>query len=675
MRGMAGVGSKFAPAVGAVKTAAPALGGAIQGVGIGVGAAAGQAAMAPAKGILGWFAGFKPENLYSGMVVFAVLLYFLDFMTGFDITRTAALRVWGFGMGGAAILAITGGYISFWRVVIAAVFFYSVYGLLNALTGTFVLGIDLGILTSLLTDERALIALVLGTGALYTNLQIPGAIKLLPVFMLLETYGLPVLRDKMLTYVATSSGYLWFMVGFLSNRILFPLPLMYSIFAFYRDSRTARNILGLLIIIYLIASLPQIKGAYTKYAGLTGVETEQAQGVFTRLQANIRGIVSGEIFRAPSASLYEKAEIAFGFGKPKEEPKMGLQLRDDPNMPKVFDLNFYDAASPSIIMEVPNPLPLTDPRKRVMSVVDIECNDKATGGSGGEVAEPLPDPKPNEPATYALVYYKGPKQVTCRFKKMKEGSNTAEIKVKYGFVADAEFSTPFMRRDRLEAKIFKGEDPVVEDNVPSSTAEYDNGPIAITWGSVELVSPPVDIKAGSPLGFLLFVSKTGSWEGEIAGINSLTLTIPSEFELVEKNDKTCAFQKVKEKSNADVNVYKVKDDMIKKDGTLSFIGDGVRLMCGMSATDSLINELAGPDEDDRRRPWKAGTFKASVDYIFSTEKTVSFEIKGCKSGDAKDCIAKDTNCPGKQTCNADGVWGEVCNDIPNDGCPKGGEGT
>ncbi len=481
-------------------------------------------------------------------------------------------------------------------------------------------------------------------------------------------------------------SYLPFILGLLLNRT-FTYPFFwFAIFGLSKKTRVARSLAWIIMFLFIFASWPNIAPEVGKLHSqyVTGATAEQKAfwpNIFKQAGTNFRGAVTSlfQSFTVRTAYASEKVygglEQTFGFGEPKEEPKIGLQLRDDPNIPKVFDLNFYDAPSPSVIMEVPNPLPLADPRKRVMSIVDIECNDKTAGGSGGEVVEPSPKPRPNEPETYALVYYKGPKQVTCKFASMKEGSNIAEIKVKYGFAADADFSTAFMRRDRLEARVLKGEDLVVKDNVPASTAEYDNGPIAITWGSVELVSPPVGVKAGSPLGFLLFVSKTGSWEGEIAGINSLTLTTPSEFELVETNDKTCAFRKVKEESNADVNVYKVKDDLIKKGGKPLYIGDGVRLMCKLNARDSLINELAGPDDNDRRRPWKGGTFKASVDYIFSTKKTVSFEVKGCKSGDTKDCTTKDTKCPGKQTCNADGVWGEVCNDIPNDDCPKGGEGA
>jgi hypothetical protein len=42
-------------------------------------------------------------------------------------------------------------------------------------------------------------------------------------------------------------------------------------------------------------------------------------------------------------------------------------------------------------------------------------------------------------------------------------------------------------------------------------------------------------------------------------------------------------------------------------------------------------------------------------------------ISGCTNGDIKDCTTSD-NCSGKKTCT-NNVWGGVCVDTPNDGCP------
>ncbi|MEK6854436.1 MAG: MFS transporter [Nanoarchaeota archaeon] len=671
-QGLAGVGSKFAPAVGGAKAAAPAIGGAIQGLGMGAGIAVGQLVAQPVKGFVGWFVNFWPDNIYGWFLWMGAFIYWLDWQTGFNAAATANFHL-SFAIVAFLLIGFTQRFLNSTALLSTTGIFLSLIGFINA------------------TDIRgrgfAAVAFMIAF-YFYSRTSAPGFFKLLPIVAFVDVYGMPVFRDVVLGYAA-NINYVSFVTAFVFNRILFPIWLWFGAIALYENTRVARKVLTLIIIFYFVVTLPTITAAYkSKVAGLTTEEKEVSQGIWERFQINARRVVSGEFLKAPVASAYEKAGQLYGFGQAKEEPKIGLQLVNDPNMPQEFNLEFYDAAAPSVIMEVPNPLPLDDPKKRVINVVEVECEDKTTGDSNWKLVEPSPKPDPDNQDTYATVYYKGRKPVTCKFENFKEGSYTVEIKATYAFHANADFSTAFMSRDRLEAKVFKGEDPAVKDKVPFSTAGYDNGPIAITWGGVELVSPPVGVKAGSPLGFLLFVAKTGAWEGEIAGIKSLTLITPSEFEFVETGDKdkTCSFTKVKEESNAEVNVYKVKEELIKKEYTIKekdgkerikvkprFIGDGIRFMCPMSVSSGLLDELAGPGDTDRNRPWKGGTFKVSVDYLFSTKKTVSFKVKGCEARVTKGCTTKDDNkCPGTQTCNADRTWGEVCNDIPNDDCPKGG---
>lgn len=641
-------GSKLAPAYAMAKTAAPAMGGAIQGFGIGAGAAAGQAAMAPAKGILGWFADLKPDNLYGGMVVFAVLLYFLDFITGFDITRTAALRVFGFGIGGFFILAITGRYISFWRVVIAAVHFYSVYGLLNAFTGTFDLGVNLGVLTSLLTDKRTLIAFVLGSGSLYVNLKIPGAIKWLPVFMIFETYGLPTFRERILGSVA-NINYASFFVTFLLNRVLFPLPLMYSIFAFYADSRTARKILGLLIIVYLIAAIPQIKGAYTKYAGLTGVETEQAHGVLARLQTNVRSIVSGEIFRAPAASLYEKAEIAFGFGKPKEEPKMGLQLINNPNMQQEFDLAYKDVPAASVTLAVPNPLPL-DLKQRYIGVTGIKCEDKSESGTvtqttkTGKIDPPGIEPSREKPFE---LYYEDDQTGVCIFPKLAEHS--VKFKVEYRVEETAYLETTIMRHDKRGALLAKQDDPAVKrelSRIPPAKAEYNNGPVAIRWDPPSLTKAPASNERARKI--VVVVSNSGAWPGEFTGIEWLEVIAPQGVRLEGLDGGPCSFTK----KQGDGNVYEVARERIrtpKPKDDLRLIGDKITFECGLVFDNSF---LGGGDTMGAR-------FDARGSFIFSTSPSNAVTFKVIDSG-IKTTGPTPTQQQIKDKCTVTGgIWQET----------------
>ncbi len=652
-QGMKGVGPKLAPAYAMAKTAAPAVGGAIQGVGIGAGVAVGQLAAQPVKGFVGFFANFIPENIYGWFLWMGAFIYWLDWQAGFNAASTANFHL-GFAIVAFLLIGLTQRFLNPTALLSTTGIFLSLIGFINA------------------TDVRgrgfAVVAFMIAF-YFYSRVSMPGFFKFLPIVAFVDVYGMPVFRDVVLGYAA-NINYVSFLAAFVFNRILFPIWLWFGAIALYENTRVARKALALIIVFYFVVSLPTLTAAYkSKVAGLTPEEKEVAWGAWERFQTNLQRVLSGEFLRTPVASAYEGFERTFGFGEPKKEPKMGLQLRDDPNMPREFNLEFYDAPEPSVIMEVPNPLPVNDPINRIVKVADIDCKDKSGSAGSGEVIEPSPKPELGKPDTYTLVYYRGAKPVKCKFQDAKEGGNTAEIEVKYGFKADAELSTAFMRRDRLEAHVLGGKDPVVEDDVVPPFADYTNGPVAVTWGTVELVSTPVGIIGGRTLSLELYIAKSGLWEGELAGINSATLIIPSEFGFVETNDKTCSFEKVKEGSNEDINVYKVKDSLIKKDnGGLRFIGDGIRFVCKMSISSTFIDTLAGdPNYYDPRPKWKGKTFKASIDYIFSTKKTVSFEVEGCNSGDVLDCKTEKKGCQGSRICNADRTWGR-CEDKPGDEC-------
>ena len=610
------------------KVAAQVAGPALQGVGIGAGAAVGQAAVQPVKGILGWFADLKPDNLYGGMVAFAVLLYALDWITGFDVTRTTWLRVFGFGIGGFFILAVTGRSLSFWKVIIASVHFFSVYGLIDVLTG--------GFNFQLLSTNTLLIAFALVSGAFYINLPIPNGTKLLPLFMMFETFVLPLLRDRLLDYVAVNSSYIGFMVAFLSNRILFPLPLIYSVLAFYSESKTARKILGLLIIVYLIASLPQIRAAYVEHSGLTAEEQELKKNFVERLTANVRSIASGEFLKRPSTKIIEQAGITFGFGEPEEEPKRGLQLLPDRAMPKTFDYAFYPAPEPSAVMNVPVPLPL-DLNHGAIDVVNIACNDKLHQSTSQKVSEPILQLTMDSPLS---ITNGRPRTAKCELAGLTKGSHTAEIKVSYKFHSNANFFTTFMRMDTLNELLAKGLDPAVAKKLPPARANYNNDPVAVTWGPVELTNSPasVDIdlereptKPNANL--VIFVAKSPTWEGEseIGGITKLTLTVPEgvELETVLEGDtpktddeKRCSFEKTK----GNPNIYSLKKNVVLKDpnkpandfANFRLVGQSVQFSCRMKVSNAVLGGTS----------WNGAEFKTSMDYLVTSKLTVNFEVTG-----------------------------------------------
>lgn len=642
MQGMAGVGGKLAPAFGVAK-------GAAQGAGAAAGYVGANFVAQPAKGILGFFVNFFPEagtNVYGWFLWGAAFIYLIDWFSGFNTAATANLHLW-FAAAAFLILGITGRFLSVPVAASGIVLLMSLYSFAQS-DRTFVLN----------TFSVASLAVAL---FIYWRANTPGFFKYLPLFAFVDVYALPVFRDRLLEYVQ-NINYASFAVAFVTNRILFPLWLWFGIFAFSGETspstRVARKLLAVMIVFYLVVSTPQITHAYsTKVSGLTPEEKEVAQTVWSRFQTNVQRIVSGEFLKAPVASAYEGLERTFGFGEPKEQPKMGLQLRDDPNMPKVFDLNFYNAATPSLIMDVPNPFPADfDPARKVMDVVEVECKDNTGTARSGTPVEPSPKPSLEKPVK---VSYKRPRTAKCEFSGLKEGSHTADITVKYKFAEDAELSTSFMRSDKLEVLIAAGEDPATVNKIPPAKAEYDNGPVAITWGPVELVTAPasVDLVGNKNWSLIVYVAKSGAWEGEISGIEELTLTVPDYVSLAKTDDedKRCSFKS----ADGETNTYKVKDILIgskSRTDPFKFVGDGVRFECETTIKPEI---LGGAD-------WAGAQFKVNGIFVFAVKRSVTFDVEGCNKGETRTCLTEKSKCAGNQTC-ADGTW-SGCTDWAGDEC-------
>lgn len=598
-RDLRGVGSRFAPVAGklapayaAAKAAAPV----IQGAAFGAGAAVGQAATQPVKGVLGWFTGLIPENLYSSVVFFAIVLYFLDFISGFDIARTAQLHlIWGFGS--FAVLAATARtetgqrYVTVRNVIIAGVFFYTLIAFGKAET----------LLPSTWQKVVNLVPLLI-TGALYFIwVKIPGDIKGLPIVAIANVYAMPLVRE----YVLDSAGisYLAFVGAFILNRLLFPVPLVYSLFAFYQDSRTARKLLAIILIFYVVASLPQITAAYRSHFGasLTTEEQEVAQGIWARFVTNTRTILRFEWLRTPDITgpLY----TTFGFGEPEKEPPRGIVLSDDPTMPKAFRIDKGDKVLPTMRIGLLSPLE----QNRPIKVSHVGCTyNECRAEPCGTLRRPE-EIAPNGKGE-VLIYYNRPRTAECLLEIGEPGSYTAKFNVKYDFNEAATFSTVFMRKDIADEILSGGEDPA--ERLPPPSATYDNGPVEIKFGPVELGTIPVTIDlTTSQLSSSIEISVNNrpEWNGEISEIKKLSLRVPTGVEL-ESGDY-CDF--VKEEGKA--NTYVPNDQVSTTD-----IGTGKKFRCGLTAN---AEELLGG------AVWAIGSFDVQIEFTYLTTKTVSVKVE------------------------------------------------
>ncbi|MBI2580380.1 hypothetical protein HYV85_01080 [Candidatus Woesearchaeota archaeon] len=604
-QGLAKVGSKFSPAYGiAAKAAAPMM----QGVAAGGGYVGANFVAQPAKGILGFFVNFFPEagtNVYGWFVWGAAFLYLMDWASGFNAAATASLHLW-FAAAAFLIFGVTGRFLSIPVAASGIVLFMSLYSFMQA-ERTFAL------------NSFSITSLALAF-FIYWRANTPGFFKYLPLFAFVDVYALPVFRDRLLE-LTQNVNYLSLALAFVTNRILFPIWLWFGIFAFSSEAppstRVARKLLAVMIAFYLIVSAPQIAEAYsTKVSSLTPEEKEVAQTVWARFQTNvgasIRGIVSGEFLKAPVASVYEKAEIAFGFGKAKEEPKMGLQLVNNPNMQQKFDLAYKDVPAASVTLTVPNPLPL-DLKQRYIGVTGIKCED--TSESGTETKTGKIDPPGREPSSGKPfeLYYGDDQTGVCIFPGIAKHS--VKFKVEYRVEETAYFETTIMRDDKRRALLAKQDDPAVKrelSNIPPAKAEYNNGPAAIKWDPPALTKAPVSNEYARKI--VVVVSNSGAWPGELAGIEWLEVIAPQGVRL---EGEPCSFTK---KQGYD-NVYEVASWKIRtKDGKgdLRFIGDKITFECGLVFDNSF---LGGGDTAGAR-------FDARGSFIFSTSPSsaVTFEV-------------------------------------------------
>lgn len=634
----------------AVKAAAPVFQGAAQSVGQGIGAGVGWAAgnelvARPIKGIIGLFLNIIPENLVGIYVLVIMLVYWVSWLAGFAATPVLlgshfALAVLGFFM--LVYVENREGKGTLWQIARRNGVTFSIIMIIDYMLLTGHVQWNLVLVAALLLAfkdgspvqdfKRVVIVMLIASTAYYFynhayQLIIPSLAKIASPFNF--------------TVWSLNFGYLPFVLALLVNRTVTYPFFWFAIFGLSSRTRVANSLAWIIMFLFIFASwpviAPEVNRLHDQY--VTGATAEQKAfwpNLFKQAGENFKGAVSSfsALLVGKTEAAYASTEQAFGFGQPKEEPKSGLQLLADRNMPKVFDYAYYPAPAPSVVMSLPTPLPL-DLNHGAIDVVNIACLDKQGKSTAQILIEPATPLTTEAPLS---IVYKRPRTAKCELTGLTKGSYTAEIKVSYKFHSNANFFTTFMRMDKLNEIVAAGLDPAVVNKIPSARAVYDNGPVAVTWGPVELTNSPasVDIDpAKDPdnpnANIVVFVAKSPTWEGEIGGITELNLTVPEGVKLVTvdegaepktDNEKRCLFEKVKDMPN----VYRVKKSVILIDvnkpsnnfTNLRLVGESVQFSCKMKVTNAVLGgfDSAGAE------------FKTSMDYFFTTKKSVSFEVKG-----------------------------------------------
>ncbi|MBI3036324.1 hypothetical protein HYY73_01005 [Candidatus Woesearchaeota archaeon] len=632
-------GGKLAAAKTALKAAAPAVGGAVQGLGLGVGF---RLSAIPGKIFsFFWDTIIANNNEYDLFIKIAAVMYFADFIHGFNPGIALAEHLI-FAMVAFILIAERNENISRWNYIWVTIIFLAIWQV--TLQGpAFVWRA---------TGGAVLLAFAL---VMYLKSNVPMPLKGIPFIAAIDVLVLNVFRVPLLQY-AENAGVVLKGVSYLMNRLLNPIMLLYGLMYMKKESPiVAGRLFGIVFFIYLFAAAtPILADTIKQYregaTPLTSDEGQQAGNVLTTSLRNFFNFFTLKFVNPSIAYAYEKAEETFGFGTAKEEPKVGLQLFNDPTMPTEFDKSVREPA-PSFLIKVPSPFP-PDFKKKYLEVIGIECNDKTGTDKQVKLQKAVDEFNAGVPLEVYYTGGRGGTTITCSQCSNVAGdvscweskSYTIEAKVKYRVEADSYLSTSFMKAAELRNLRREGKDPAVVEHTPIEKAEYSNVPVTLTWGPIGLVTSPapVDFSTGqSNLAIQIYVARNTGWEGEIDGIEKLYLTVPDGVALDTSKGKPCAFEAVTEVPNK----YRVKSDWVGK-----FIGEGKRFDCGLIVK---ADALHGAD-------WAPARFDVEGVFIFAVKKEgITFTVTGspactnppaCASG-LTSCVASScgASCPSGQT--------------------------
>lgn len=570
----------------------------------------------PVKGIKGLFLNIVPENEIGVYVLLIMLVYWTSWM--FNFTGRAVI-------GAHATLALIGFTIStyvdqklgngLWQSARRNGMTFSILLLVDYMLLSAGLKWNLLLIVALLWAfkegkpvedfKRVAVVMVLSAMAYYVysrnfNLLLPAIAN----FNFSIDFGLGL----------TNFGPLAFFLALLANRAVTYPFFWYAIFGLSSQTRVARSMAWIMMFAFIFAMWPQISPEVNQLRseyghGTTAEQKGQVTGFFKSAVANAGKAVGsfGDWLQVRKAYAEENLAESFGFGTAKEQPKMGLKL-SSPEQKQKFDLEDKMPVTPLAVLNVPEQFPPEfPPEKRVIDITGIECTASSEKGlANGKVIEPeLP----------FHIFHGSLATAKCEFDevgKLKEGSNTMEMVVKYNFKADSDMSTTFMPDDIVYNRQLGGEkieEIVAKGKIAAPKASYDNFPISLTWDN-EFGNPIVGFKTKQSVG--IYVAKSGTWQGEIYGINSLKLVLPEGFELIEGD--RCSFG-----PKGSDGAYPVKKQLIIKNELPKFIGDGKLFSCDMKIDPALF---------DAKGNIVPATFKAIGDFTFGTKENIQFDIKG-----------------------------------------------
>ena len=291
----------------------------------------------------------------------------------------------------------------------------------------------------------------------------------------------------------------------------------------------------------------------------------------------------------------------FGPGKSRQEPKLGIRIV--PIDPARAGDKVIARANLEILAQLEGGF---------LTISNIMCwrEKEISGRKAGTIIGYTPE----QLQEGIKMFYGRTRTVSCEFAKEDiDGVSEVKLEVQYHINANGHLKTYFMKEDLLEELLISGKDPIAFMDLKSTErvaiTEYDNTPARFGIGPEELNNPPVAIKEGNFGFFTLWIGNRQEFDGKIAQVNSIQITLPDRVNLT---GESCIFTKYGEG-----NSYIASPEQIEQNRDLFFDIKSKRVFsCPMEIVDTDLGILG----------YHEAEFRVNMDFTYQIEKDLSVTV-------------------------------------------------
>ena len=483
------------------------------------------------------------------------------------------------------------------------------------------------IVVTLIADLLIIDGLLRGTN---TALMIHGIMAVLLYFVLMkgDKLILAILAVNLLPLIVgiiPGSQFTKILANTVSNPFI-PWWFIYS--GFLRNPREGKlsNLLFWLFFIAFLAVGYTFGGA--RIAESANIEYEITPEQYKYFEAGKEGLINSVVTLGNDAwdgvKGVPRAFMAFII-PPDLKEQLGLEERSQAKQRVRFGIRISPYERGAIergkdVIEVRAKIKMISPlpdQSNFITLSGIKCTYEV---DGEEKTGAIKDPKQFE---NAKIYYGSPRTVSCSLSKSEiesEDVSSVKISAQYDFSSNGLLKTYFMEETLLENLLDRGEDRgrymgglTYSDLNPVTL--YDNGPLIIGMGPIELNKPPLGIKESKtyPDFELLLKNNRKEFNGEIVKVNSIELIVPEGVSLsgCDLNDEGNRY------------TYNPNDNVPDQDLTDSgqkgilHIEEQEEIVCPMNIDISAL----------RGQSYSEVEFSVDVDYTYEISNTLSTKVE------------------------------------------------